>query len=92
MNIQLDLSRHCIETEIRQVYNRSLAAYFESTEGHKVIEEKISLLKQALETLDFGALRGRHPQLAGHSPVRVILGRDKGSEIAIWIHEQKIYP
>jgi len=92
MKIQLNLKHHCIETEIHRVYNQSVSDYFKQSEKTEKLEEKISLLKQALETIDFGALRAKYPELAGHGPVEAALSTDRGSEIAIWINTHKVYP
>jgi len=92
MKIQLDLKHHCIETEIRRVYNQSVSAYFRQSEKTRILEVKISLLKQALETIDFGALRSKHPELAGHRPVAATLCTGRESEIVIWINARKVYP
>jgi len=92
LKIVLNLRQHCIETDIKQLYERSLAEYFQSPEDRGTIEEKIALLKRALETLDFSALRSRYPELAGNSNARVSLIADSRSTVALWIHNNQIYP
>jgi len=65
MEIPLDLRRHCVETEIRRLYNRALTEAFRPGADREGLEERISLLQRALETLDFPALRSAHSALAG---------------------------
>ncbi len=72
--LRLDLSRHCIETEIRRQYNRALSSYFRANAQDKVaIEARLTMIRLALEGFDFGALRSLHPRLAGGTDVPVIL-------------------
>lgn len=66
--MELDLSRHCIETEIRRRYNQALSQYFGPHANRSRLEEQISLLKAALESFDFPGLRSRYPALAGGRP------------------------
>jgi len=61
----LDLSRHCIQTEIRRLYNRSVSRYFKLEKEDPQLAADIELLKNALETLDFPRLRSAHGALAG---------------------------
>jgi hypothetical protein len=73
MRIDLDLSKHCVETEIKSVYHRALSAYFKAGADTAGLEQIIALTQQALERLDFGFLRSQYPPLAGHSDVPVVL-------------------
>jgi len=76
--IELDLSRHCIETEIKRVYNYAISTYFKTEKCRKPIEETISLTRRAFELLDFPRLRTEYPPLAGGTDLRVLLSEDDG--------------
>ena len=65
--MKLDLSKHCIETEIRRLYNRDVSRYIRLKRGDRQIEADIELLKLALESLDFSQLRSGYPALAGRA-------------------------
>jgi hypothetical protein len=54
MDIRLDLSRHCIETEIKKQYNKAISTYFRAgLEEKRRLEPTIEVIRRALETLDF---------------------------------------
>lgn len=77
MRLELDLSKHCIQTELKRLHNRAVAGYFKSSKTQrKQIEQVIEMTQNALSTLDFGCLRTAHPQLAGGSPSTVALQKD----------------
>jgi hypothetical protein len=85
--VVLDLSRHCIQTALRRRYEDRLAQYFKPGSDRGALEAEIALLQDALETLDFGALRSRWPPLAGGQPLPVDLRR-AGHRILIgWAQE-----
>ncbi len=73
MEIQLDVRRHCVETEIKKRYNAALGAYFRPGADKADLEARIDLLKLALGAFDFPGLRGRRPDLRGGSPQDVVL-------------------
>jgi len=74
MEIQLNLSRHCIETEIKRQYNKSVSAYFKADAKEKqLLESTIEVMRRALETLNFSHLRTRYPPLAGGTDRHIIL-------------------
>ena len=74
MDIRLDLSRHCIETEIKKQYNKAVSAYFKAgMEGKRRLEPTIEVIRRALETLNFSHLRTLYPPLAGGTDRNVIL-------------------
>jgi hypothetical protein len=92
LEIQLDVNRHCIETGIRKQYNRLFSHYFNSPEDRDSIEKKISLLKHALETLDFRQLRNKHPELAGNTGDKVFLSWDDTKTLRIRINTRQVTP
>jgi hypothetical protein len=66
MKILLDLSKHCIETEAKRVYEASLTEYFKAPDSKQPeLEEKIEGLRNFLEYSDFNHLRSSNPVLAG---------------------------
>jgi hypothetical protein len=79
----LDLRRHCIETAIRRRYDQALGAYFKEESSRPQIENDIELLLEALETLDFPALRGRYRPLAGKTETPVMLSRDSQGQLSL---------
>lgn len=92
METTLDLHRHCIQTAIKQKYNRLIADYFKSpTENQAIRESEISLLKTALETLDFGKLRADFPVLRGGGAGDIRLGSDNGKTLTLSINGAIIY-
>lgn len=80
MKIFLDLSRRCIETEAKRIYEESLTQYFKATDSKRPeLEEKIEGLRNFLEYSDFKQLRSCHPVRAGTENGKAILhllGRD----------------
>ncbi len=73
MEIQLNLKTHCIETEIKRLYEQAVRQYFKPHADKAALEETIDLLKKALECYDFSRLRSRYPALFGHTDARVVL-------------------
>lgn len=74
--VRLDLSRHCVETEIRRLYNRTISEYFRADRLQRErLEAIIDMTRDALESLDFNRLRNEYSPLAGHSDARVVLAR-----------------
>jgi hypothetical protein len=76
MSIVLDLSKHCVETEIKRVHRAAVSAYFRGGADRAQLEQTIELTRQALESLDFGSLRSRCTPLAGRSEAHVVLTLD----------------
>lgn len=90
MDIQLDLSSHCIETELKRQYNRLISEYFKAGPAEKeLMEATIDMLRLGLETLDFARLRARHHALCGGAdPHKIVLSR-QGEELFITIDDQR---
>lgn len=77
MKFRLDLSSHCVGTEIKRLHNRSLSRYFKADGSEKVrLETTIDCLHQALTRMDFSRLRTAHPALAGFTTQEVTLCRE----------------
>jgi len=89
MNIKLNLSQHCIETEIKLLYNQSVLKYFKTSDKEK-LEKQMKILQHALKTLDFKKLRSTYPELAGQCNDRVELSTNDNSQIIIQINGKNI--
>ncbi len=74
--LDLDLNHHCIATEVKRRYNRALSRLLKGDGAGDDLEAEVELLKLALETLDFPAMRSRYPDLSGDTGVSVVLGRN----------------
>jgi len=59
IGFDLDLRQHCVETEMKKLYNLALGAYFKPGADKPGLEACIGLLTLALEGFNFPALRGR---------------------------------
>ena len=90
LKIRLDLSRHCIETEIKRLYNRKVAHYFKANRPKQALENQIETLKSALEHLDFPYLRSRYPILAGNDAKNIFLDVDADGNLQIITPEEVI--
>jgi hypothetical protein len=89
---RLDLSRHCVETEIKRRYNRAISDYFRADEqSRRCLARVIDLTQLALESLDFNHLRSEYAPLAGHSDAQVVLVRD-ADRLSILIDGRAIDP
>ncbi|MFO7497556.1 MAG: hypothetical protein R6X05_18170 [Desulfobacterales bacterium] len=84
--IRLDLSRRCIQTEIKRQYERSLAACLRSPAGAEALAATVETLRSALETLDFPKLRAAHTALAGGQSDRVEIVRSAGNRLTLLIN------
>jgi hypothetical protein len=85
LRINLDLSKHCIQTEIRRLHQRAVSDYFKAKARQRdALEPLIEAIRIALETLDFGYLRGAYPSLAGGTNAVVAL-EIKGPRLAVVI-------
>jgi len=89
MYIQLDLSKHCIETEIKKLHDQSIFQYFKSNEIRENIEERLDILQMALEELNCGKLRSTYAELAGHNNDDIRLSKEK-DELVIRINGTRI--
>lgn len=90
--IELDLSRHCIQTAARRQYERQVAACFRSgtdEQGRARLEAEVDLLQRALETIDFGRLRSDWKPLNGGAGLQVYLGEDADG-IVVWLDAERI--
>ena len=92
MDVQLDLSTHCIETELNRRYNRAISEYFKAgSEEQKRLEPIIDMFRLALETLDFAKLRARYPALSGGTRRNIRISC-KGKHVLITIDNTTLDP
>ncbi|MDY6903929.1 MAG: hypothetical protein SWH61_04510 [Thermodesulfobacteriota bacterium] len=90
--IPLDLSAHCIQTEMKRVYNRLVSRSLKAGDIDEAIEDSIELLKESLETLDFPKLRATHTALAGGTDDDVAISRHQDGTIVVLINQKLIKP
>jgi len=92
-SIRLDLSKHCIQTECRRLYDRAISLYFKTKDGpeKKQLENRIGLLQKALTELDFGFLRSRFHELSGNTSAVVDIVEDLEGKIEIIINGEPAY-
>lgn len=90
VRVELDLSRHCIQAEIKSRYKHLLSQCLSASEEDLQAEKKLEALKTALETLDFPRLRALYPELNGHNKEKVALTIDLKGQIVIEINKKSI--
>lgn len=86
----MDLRKHCVETEIRRLYNRSISHYFKDGADRERLEAEIDLLEKALRILDFSRLRKDFADLSGGSEDRIELGRTETGGIVLTKNGERI--
>jgi hypothetical protein len=92
MEVRLDLSTHCIETEIKRRYNLEISAYFKAgLEEQQRLEPIIDMLRSVLETFDFAKLRTRYPALSGGTDHNILISI-KNNQVSIAIDNTTFYP
>jgi hypothetical protein len=79
MRIFLDLSRHCVETEIRRQHERTVAEALRPNADPDETATRLAWLRSALEGLDFPRLRSDHAALnaAGRADVALEISGDR---------------
>jgi hypothetical protein len=92
MKIELDLKRHCIETELNRLHNAAISRYFKADSERPGIEAQIVLLEQALRGFDFQQLRSRWRDLSGDTGTRVYLARDDAGTPTLCFGNRSILP
>ena len=75
MKIQLDLTNHCIQTEVKRRHEAAISRYFKSGGNKDAIEAELVLLEKALAAFDFARLRSRWPELSGGERQRIAIAR-----------------
>jgi hypothetical protein len=90
MQIKLNLSRHCVETELKRLYNRSVSNYFNGKKNRQRLEEQIEILKSILERSDFARLRRACPELSGHCDAEVVLVVQSQEKVMLRVNDKVI--
>jgi hypothetical protein len=90
--IKLNLKKHCVETELKRLYNRSLSQYFKHGCNQKQIEKIIDVIKTVLENSNISNLRSKYPELSGNSEADILLSTDRQDRIVILINGLEINP
>ncbi len=90
MRLKLNLDNHCVETEIRRIYNARVRKCLGHGRVSAEDEELIELLKIMLETMDFSSLRSAWKELAGGSGRDAILFKENGIQVWIEINNKRI--
>jgi len=93
MEILLDLTKNCIQTAIKRKYNQRISEYFKSNpaDNTEIIESEISLLKEALEKLDFSHLRSTYPELQGGGTDKITIAENTENNMTISINDRIIH-
>jgi hypothetical protein len=93
MKIRLDLTKHCIQTAAKRKYNQLISNYFKSSHAERTesLESEISLLKAALESLDFSWLRATYPELRGGGTDEIAILQKTDTPITISINGRTIH-
>jgi predicted nucleic acid-binding protein len=92
MNIKLNLKKHCVETELKRLYNRSLSQYFKPGSNQKQIEKILDVIKTVLENSNISNLRSKYPELSGNSEADILLSTDRQDQLGILINGLEINP
>jgi len=92
IRVELNLRKHCVETELKRLYNRGLSEYFKPGSNQEQLEKIIDVLKTVLENSNFSNLRITYPELAGKSEANIALTADRQDHVVILINGIKINP
>jgi hypothetical protein len=92
MKIKLNLKKHCVETELKRLYNRILSQYFKPGSNQKQNEKIIDVIKTVLENSNISNLRSKYPELSGNSEADIVLTTDRQDQVVILINGLEINP
>ena len=92
MKIQLDLTNHCIQTEIKRRHEAAISRYFKVRGNRNAIEAELVLLEKALTAFDFARLRSRWPVLSGGNDRPVFLDGDDSGLPCLRFDDRSIRP
>ena len=89
--IPLDLSAHCIEAELKKLYNQALNRLLRVAALDPDLERHFELLSKALKVMDFKALRWQHPALAGkRESGHVELAAAGGNDMSLLVDGEEV--
>ena len=92
MKIKLNLKKHCVETELKRLYNLCLSQYFKPGSNQKQIEKMLDVIKTVLENSSISNLRSKYPELSGNSEADIVLTTDRQDQVIILINGLEINP
>jgi hypothetical protein len=95
MEIILDMSRQCIETASKNIYNRIISQYFNSdtTDIEKnIIEKQITALTYFLENADFSDLRNLYSEAGSLSTISVLIIPENLTNMHVKVDDTVFYP
>lgn len=81
MKLLLNLKNHCIEIELKRIYNSTISSYFKNPSME--LEKQIEILEYLLTHLDFPFLRTKYRVLAGGTSAKIWLSVGKVVTIEI---------
>ena len=87
--VNLHLHRHCIETEAKREFRRLMDAYFDTDDVEGVLDGRIELLRDFLETSDFLRLRSSDRRLSGEGESDVVIRRARNGTIVLEVLERE---
>ncbi len=90
MRLKLKLDNHCVETEIRRIYNARVGECLKNPRFSEDDGQIIELLKTVLETMDFSSLRSSFRELAGGSGGDAMLVPEGDRRLWIEINNKRI--
>ncbi|ACN15433.1 hypothetical protein HRM2_23380 [Desulforapulum autotrophicum HRM2] len=90
MRIKLNLDNHCVETEIRKLYNAKVKSCLRGQTITDHDADVIELLKALLETVDFPGLRSALKAVSGEKTYPAVLVVDRTNKPWIEIKNQRI--
>ncbi|HSO20350.1 MAG TPA: hypothetical protein VLT88_12885 [Desulfosarcina sp.] len=92
MKIRLDLSGHCIETEVNRRHEAAMSRYFKGREDVDALDAELVLLEAAIDAFDFEGLRSGWPVMAGGEERPVFLTRDDRDRPCLQFDGRRIVP
>ena len=90
MRLELNLDNHCVETEIRRIYNAKVKSCLTGQRITAHDADVIELLKTLLETVDFPGLRSALKAVSGENKYPAVLVVDKTNRPWVEIKNQRI--
>jgi len=95
MEIMIDISRHCIETASKKIYNCIISQYFnaDTTDIEKnIIEKQITALAYFLENTSFSDLRNRYSKAGSLSTIAILIISENLENMHIKVDTTVFYP
>ena len=92
MKIHLDLTNHCIQTEVKRRHEAAISRYFKGRGNREAIEAELVLLEKALAAFDFTLLRSRWPVMSGGDDRPVFLVDDDSGRPCLQFDGRSICP